>query len=182
MIVVLGIDPGFAAIGLATVRIDAEGETPLFLEVVHTEKVARKTNTLASDDNLRRAREIAAALKSILDRIHVVAFAAESMSFPRHAGTAAKIMMAWGVIAAVSEQNGIPIVQASPQAIKKCLCGVKNASKEDVQGALISRYGDIIERLSHPLNKADFEHAFDALGAVVATLDSDVIRFARKMV
>lgn len=174
---VLGIDPGFASVGYAVVCLHPVRETVMKIGVIHTEKSGVKQNVLAADDNLRRAREVFTALN--LQTAWVTALCAESMSFPRNSQAAAKVAMTWGVIAALAEWKGFPIVQASPQAIKKVLCGAKNASKEDVQQALQMRYGKVpgMEELS----KGDMEHAFDALAAVVCCLDSEVVRMARKM-
>jgi crossover junction endodeoxyribonuclease RuvC len=177
IIQVLGIDPGFASLGYALVRLHPVRETVMEIGVIHTEKSGAKQNVLAADDNLRRARELFTAIN--LHTAWVTAICAESMSFPRNSQAAAKVAMSWGVIAALAELKGFPIVQASPQAIKKVVCGAKNASKEDVQQALRMRYGEMPGAAE--LTKGSMEHAFDALAAVVCCLDSEVVRMARKM-
>jgi crossover junction endodeoxyribonuclease RuvC len=178
--IILGIDPGFANMGLALVRLDPIGETVLGLAVMKTEKDDAKRSTRAADDNVRRAREIGAELLKIADTYEVVMIAAECMSFPRSASVAAKMAMAWGVLAMLAEYRGIAIAQASPQRIKRVLCGSAKASKDEVESALLVRYGNHIEDLYHG-NEGRREHVFDALGAVVATLDSEVVRVARAM-
>jgi crossover junction endodeoxyribonuclease RuvC len=177
IIQVLGIDPGFASVGIAVVRLHPVRETVMQLGVLHTAKSGVKQNVLAADDNLRRARELFDALN--LHMAWVTVICAESMSFPRNSQAAAKVAMAWGVIASLAQWKGLPIVQASPQTIKKAVCGVKSASKEDVQQALRMRYGEMPGVAE--LAKGELEHAFDALAAVVCCLDSEVVRMARKM-
>jgi crossover junction endodeoxyribonuclease RuvC len=174
---VLGIDPGFSSLGYAVVQIHPVRETVLEIGVIHTEKSGAKRNVLAADDNLRRARELFQALNPKMAWVRAIC--AESMSFPRHAPSAAKVAMSWGVLAALAEFRGLPIVQASPQEVKKAVCGAKSASKEEVQQALQMRYGSPpgMEEIS----KGDMEHAFDALAAVVCCLDSEVVRMARKL-
>ena len=134
---------------------------------------------LQSEDNLRRARELHRQLGSVAKDAHV--FCVESMSFPRNAGSAAKVAMGWGVIAALAEDLGIPVVQSSPQEIKKVLTGAKNASKKEVQDTLGLRYNNLSELLTEITAKSDLDHAYDALAAVVASLDSEVIRMVRKI-
>lgn len=82
----LGIDPGFAALGLARVELLAAGERVLNLAVIRTEASAQKREVRASDDNLRRARELAAALDAQVTP-EVVALAVEAQSWPRNAGS-----------------------------------------------------------------------------------------------
>jgi len=177
----LGIDPGFAAVGYALVELLPVGERVEELGVLLTEKSGKVRAVRASDDNVRRGREIDFGLWSVASSSmrSVVAICAESMSFPRHAGNAAKMAMCWGVIVGISARLGIPIVQASPQEVKKAVVGKKDASKEEVQAALKARYP--CPATSVPFTKTRIEHPFDALGAVVACLDSEVVRLARKM-
>ena len=185
---VLGIDPGFASIGCAVFQLTTETEVPVLLEVVRTSKSSAKRNVRASDDNLDRAREIAAEFQRIIAAYDIRLICAETMSFPRNASAAAKMAICWGVIAALAHQHGIPVVQASPQEVKKALCGKKDASKEEVQEAVRSRYSALrSEDNDTPaalrgIPRSLWEHPFDAAAAVVACRDSDVFQLARKMV
>lgn len=177
---VLGIDPGFASIGFALVEILPEGERVVEVRVVHTDKSDKKRKVRASDDNLRRAQEIYRCFDEIL-HVGVRAICAESMSFPRHATNAAKVAMCWGVLASQAAAKGLPVLQASPQEIKKTLTGVRSASKEAVQEALRARYPRQLDTFHAKSRKGDLEHGYDAVGAVVACLDSDVIHLLRRL-
>jgi Holliday junction resolvasome RuvABC endonuclease subunit len=197
---VLGIDPGLSALGYAVV--DLSGDRVVDLGVVRTQKSDKKRRVLASDDNLRRAREVDAALLGVLlardgDRLlpcghpfgtNFAAICVESMSFPRNASAAAKVALSWGILAGLAGRFELPIVQASPQEIKKKLCGKKDASKDDVEAALKSAYGlDGSGRRGTAIGmlagvpKSLHEHAWDALSAVAGCRDSDVILLAKKM-
>jgi Holliday junction resolvasome RuvABC endonuclease subunit len=178
--VLVGIDPGFASVGLAVVELRASNDHVVAVKVLRTEKSSAKKNLLASDDNLRRAREISCELRKVLfsDDYQVVGICAESMSFPRNASAAAKVAMTWGILAALAQDT--PIFQCSPQELKFRVVGSKTASKEDVQAALLQRFGaDVAKLLDAP--PSQHEHAYDALGAVVACGDADQIRMVRKM-
>lgn len=185
MSTVLGLDPGFANIGWAKVLLTDTGEVPFRMGVFRTEKSAKKLTVFASEDNVRRAREIYIQLRDLAlngEEGPVRAICAETMSFPRNASTAAKMSLCWGVIAAFSAQFNIPVVQASPQQLKKNVAGSKTSDKEEVQAALEVRYGKaLLHKVCRGVPTSMLEHPYDALGAVVATLDSELIRMARNL-
>ena len=177
---VLGIDIGFASVGIALVELTHVSESVEWLDVIRTEKSAKKREVRASDDNLRRAQEIASRLVPFFqnDRIQVVCM--EAMSFPRNASASMKMGMCLGDIATLACLYSVPIQQVSPQEIKKRLCGKKDASKDDVEKALRKRYK--IRKDVVAFTESSREHAFDALASIVACLDSEVIRIGRKMI
>lgn len=172
----LGIDPGFAAMGWAAVELCKDTETVHSMGVIRTEKSDKKRKVRASEDNVRRMGELWQGLEGFLWP-DLIAICTESQSWPRSAGTIAKLGMAWGVIGSIAELGEVPILQASPQQIKRDVAGARNASKVDVRLALALRYPD----LPWPSKKIDLEHCGDAMGAVVSCLDSDVVRLARRM-
>lgn len=180
---VLGIDPGFASCGVAVVELRPQGEIIRSIDVLRTQKSDKKQKVLASDDNFRRARRLSSMLMALFERNpSICAIAVESMSFPRSASNAAKMAMCWGVIASISVDRGLAVVQASPKEIKKALCGKATASKVEVQTQINKRYSgsaDVIAEFESEYPTSQHEHGFDALGAIVACLDSDVIRMAR---
>lgn len=179
---VFGIDPGFASIGYSIVQLFTDNEEVIEAGVIRTKKSAEKRNVLASDDNVRRAREIYTELAAlILDRNwRIAAICAESMSYPRNSSAAAKMAMCWGLLAAISQQHNIPVVQASPQEVKKAVCRSGSASKEEVEAALRTRYQALDAKVSS-VPASLHEHCFDSIASVVACLNSDVVRMARRM-
>lgn len=198
MAIVIGVDPGFASFGWAAVELVPLGAEPdrfnlepfglhqchervVELGVIRTEPSARKRSVRASEDNVRRAREVYAALAVVLDRHHPVAVCAEAMSYPRCSSAAAKMSLGWGVLVASCAERGVPIVQCSPQEMKLAVAGSKSAGKVDVQEALTMRFGDDLGDMIAATNKTLREHVADAVGAVVGCLDCDVIRMARRM-
>jgi len=178
---VLGCDPGLASFGVAIIELDAVSERLLSAGVVRTKPSAKKHKVLASDDTLRRAKEIYRKLDELVRGYNVRAIAAESMSYPRIGNQMMvkqiqQLGVAWGILAGLSCAHGLAVVQCSPQALKKALCDTSTASKVDVQLAIASRFGCVFDGM----NKGDLEHAADAIGAVLACLDSDVLTYARR--
>lgn len=186
---VLGIDPGFASIGLAVVAIgpNPQDDRPVRMALFRTQKSSAKRKVRASDDNLERAKEIAQWLQTMVQTYDVKLICAETMSFPRSASVAAKMAMCWGVIAAISSRDRIPVTQASPQEIKKTMCQNKSASKEEVQASLNLLFrtdlvGPNCVLADARLPGSQLEHPYDALAAVVACRDSAEVLLLRRMV
>jgi hypothetical protein len=91
--------------------------------------------------------------------------------------------MGWGVICSISELTDVPILQVSPMALKREICGKKTATKEEVAEALNERFGRDFgaELLDNGFPASVHEHPYDALGAIVACLDDEVLRIARRL-
>lgn len=176
---VLGLDPGFASFGYSVLRFTPEGEEVVAVNVIRTKKTGKKRNVLASDDNFRRARAIASVLREVVVGFQPRALAAEALSLPRNASAAAKVAMSWGILADIVEEFQIPLVQQSPQGIKKTLCGKVSATKVEVQEVVMKRYPGAFQPFMDATPKGQWEHGFDSVSAVLATIDSDVLRAVR---
>lgn len=180
--VVLGIDPGFAAVGFAVVEL-AEPLNVLKLGVWRTNK---KRMVKAADDSMRRGREVSAGIIThfIDPKISIAVICIEGVSLPRNASTSFKLGMCYGVIAALAEIHGFPVIQVSPQELKKAVCGNSTASKEEIAAALDVRFGRSFapELVQHGFPAGVHEHAYDALGSVVAGMNSEVFRLVRRLV
>lgn len=180
---VMGIDPGLANMGVGVVALKRlEGEEILSVMVLSTRPEKKKKNVRQSSDLVRRTRELASRLATVVDAYSPRVIAVEAVSYPRNAASAAKTAMSWGVLCSIAERNNIPLVQASPKDIKKAVCGKQTASKIDVQDSLTERYPEAFSVFLASYPKMQHEHGFDAVGSVVACMDSDVIRMARGMV
>lgn len=179
---ILGVDPGFASFGYSIIQLlPEEGERIISVDVLRTKKSAKKQKVLVADDNFRRARAIAAMLQDVVAHNTPAAIAAEGMSFPRNASNAAKMAMSWGILAAIVEELQLPLVQATPQRIKKTVAGKTTATKEEVRDVLLGRYPKQFDDFMASTPKTQWEHGFDSVAAVVTCLDSDVLRMARGM-
>lgn len=175
--IVLGIDGGFASMGVAAVNLGPEGEQLRRCWVVRTEKSAKKLGVRSGDDTARRARELAREVSAALAEFRPGAIAIEAPSWPRNAGVAAKMGVAFGVVFGLVQERGLPLVMASPQDVKRAVCGVKTASKDDVALAIERRFPDV----EWPKQSTLQEHAADAIAVVLACLDSDALQMARRL-
>jgi Holliday junction resolvasome RuvABC endonuclease subunit len=179
MIKLCGIDPGFASIGHCLVELKDDGTpTVLKLGLIETEKSSKKQNVLASNDNFRRAREISKALREVFKTYQPVAVCTEAMSFPRSSSVAAKVAMTWGVLADICEDQGYPMLMATPKEVKKAVGVAAGTSKEAVWEALHARFGtglaDMLDEAGIPKSKR--EHPYDSLGSVLSCLNAEATR------
>jgi len=156
---------------------------PVRMGLIETKKSDKKLKVLASDDNTRRGREIVNSLDEVLDGYHIHAICAESKSFPRNASAAAKVAIFWGILIKTAVLLNVPILQASPQLIKRRMCSKANATKKEVQDACDHMFGpELIHRLVKGIAGSKLEHPYDGLAAVVACSDSEALCLARRMV
>jgi Holliday junction resolvasome RuvABC endonuclease subunit len=157
------------------------------MDLIQTKKSDKKLKVLASDDNFRRCKEISVALTSLIREVEeaegpIRVFCVEAKSFPRNASSAAKVAMFWGILAMLSVDTGIPVVQASPQQVKIKMCKKAKASKDEVQKACQEIFGkDVLENLCGSIAETNLEHPYDALAVVVACSDSETVRLAMRM-
>lgn len=184
--VVAGIDPGFANFGFAAVELLPTAENILHIEVIRTKPSPNKRRILTGDDNNRRAQEIARQLMRLFDEYRPLLIAVEEMSYPPNASAAGKMMMARGIVIALSvaRPRPIPIRCIGPQELKLATAGSKKATKVMVAEAVYRRYPEsrALTRFLTSTPKTKQEHGIDAIGAVVATLGSDVIAAIRQRI
>lgn len=179
---IIGVDPGLAHMGIADVsltltagalRMDLRDAT-----VVETAPANKKMGIRKSDDNMRRARFIALALQNYFTRpppvepVKLLVFEAQSFGMKgtvaaRQAGTA------FGIIAALAESYGLPILCVTPLEIKRALCPeIPKASKDDVIAAVERLWPDV----QWPKRKPLWEHQADAIAVAWACRGDELVR------
>lgn len=179
--IVLGLDPGFRRFGWSVVRLTPDREELLALGVWKTEKSDKKLGVRKSSDNHRRGQAIGRELLAKIDEWQPVVITAEAISFVRSAAVMAQIGRVWGLLDLVCVERDLPLLEVSPQDLKHAVCARKDASKADVQAAVDRRFhGRVVELLAPIRAKGDHEHPVDAVASVVACLDVDVVRMARR--
>jgi crossover junction endodeoxyribonuclease RuvC len=181
---ILGLDPGFANLGWCMALYP--DLKVVSMGCIETKKDQRKV--LVSVDNVRRAQRLTRELRELIWEIATVKvepvrmvdiIAVEAMSFPRNASSAAKVSLAWGVISAISALWEIPVIQASPQDIKEAVTGSRKASKALMESTLNLGYPEVLTLLEGtPQSRR--EHPYDALGAIVASLGSEVVKMGAR--
>lgn len=130
----------------------------------------RKTQ---SEQNMRRCAKIGKELHGLARAADLICV--EAMSYPPSSMSAHKMGLAWGVLAVCREDNELPMLHVTPQQIKEAVTGGRSANKDKVQETLVKVYPEAKEQAARwPQGKR--EHMFDALGAIHACLDHDVIR------
>ncbi len=181
----LGIDPGLAALGLAVVELEPHGGTRVRrVGVVRTAPSPKRRRLRAADDLGDRLRILAVALHAhFLELTDLVAVCVESKAIPFRGGrmmvkpsAVSALGRVRGLVDAYAVERGLPIIEEAPQTLKLLTAGRKDASKAEVQAALERRFLEV--RGMWPTQRTLVEHASDALAAVVAGLESDVVRAA----
>jgi crossover junction endodeoxyribonuclease RuvC len=125
--VVLGVDPGTAAIGLAVVERGTSGPRVLWAGTLRTPA------NLASERRLRRLHEgVVTAIREHAPG----AMAVERLLWGRNSKSAMAVAQASGVIMLAAAEAGIPVEEYAPLEVKMAVTGVGNASKEDVRRSL----------------------------------------------
>ena len=154
--IVVGIDPGLANLGIGVVR--EEGKTPKF---VHCELV----KTSASLETPQRLAMLYRVVRGVLEVHKPEAMAIESQYFhERQAANAFKIGEAAGVILLAAAQLEVPVFEYGPMAVKQAIVGTGGASKEQIMYMVRAT-------LALPKNP-DSSHAADALALAMTHLAS----------
>lgn len=182
---IVGVDPGFANVGLCVVDIlDVGGSVIVATKLVVTKPSSTKTGKL--EDEQRRLEEIEDAVISLLNDYEpdVLAMEEPGKCLMRRPNRITKkpewvtnpsllrtSCLMWGAVHGICRARGIYCVKVGSQEIKKTLCGKKNASKEDVIKAVKSKYPSYTD---WPTTKK-VEHVADAVGAAVASFSKPAV-------
>lgn len=174
--ILLGVDPGFAWFGWVAVRLESSGEELVAAGVIRTRKSKKKSRTFAADDNVRRTRELSGVLRALVHQFRPPVICAERQSWPRNASASAKVAMAWGAMVCAAQDT--PIRQVSPVELKAAVTGDRTAKKSEVEDAVRIRWPSFPELLDD-VRPSQHNHAYDAAGAVIACMDSEIVRALR---
>jgi crossover junction endodeoxyribonuclease RuvC len=129
---VLGVDPGIAAVGLAAVGRRGPHLVVVWAETIHTLgglPVASRLLRLS-----RGARDAIAAHRP-------AAVAIEQLMWGRNAQSAMGVARATGVLMLAAAEAGVPVEEYAPLEVKMSVTGVGNAPKEQVRRALVRVLG-----------------------------------------
>jgi crossover junction endodeoxyribonuclease RuvC len=167
-LIVVGIDPGLANLGIGVVR--EQGVTAHYL---HAELV----RTSSESPSPQRLAYIYQAVKNVLELHKPDALAIEAQFFQLQPGTAFKVGEAVGVVLLACAQLEIPVFEYSPKEVKAAVVGTGNASKEQI----IYMVRAMLQLPKTPTSN----HAADALALALTHLANRRIRtqmgFSRKV-
>jgi Holliday junction resolvasome RuvABC endonuclease subunit len=141
---------------------------------VETKPLARKHGIRKSDDNMRRAREVAQALHGYVGRFEPALLVYEAQSFGMKGSVAARQAgTAFGIIATVAEVAGLPMLCVTPGDIKKAVCpDIPKATKDDVIRGVETLWPSV----PWPSKKENYEHLADAIAAAWACRNDEIVR------
>ncbi len=125
--VVLGVDPGLAALGVAAVA-RGNGRPRLLW--------ATTVRTPAGLGDAARLRLVFEALDAALAEHRPEAVAVERLMWGRNSGSAMGVARATGVVMLAAALRGIPLEEYAPLEVKLSVAGSGDATKDQVRRAL----------------------------------------------
>jgi crossover junction endodeoxyribonuclease RuvC len=123
-VIVLGIDPGTAALGYGIV----EASRGALREIHHG-----CLETSADSALPERLLAIHGLVDSLIGTHAPDVLAVERLFFSRNVQTAFGVGQARGVVLLTAAQHGVPVVEATPNEVKSAIAGYGAADKEQVQ-------------------------------------------------
>jgi crossover junction endodeoxyribonuclease RuvC len=126
--VILGVDPGTSAVGLAVVSGEGSNRPAVrWADTIHT------PSGQATADRLLRINR---AVRAAIVEHRPSALALERLMWGRNIGSAMEVARASGAILVAAGEAGVPVEEYAPLEVKMAVTGVGNASKEQVRRGL----------------------------------------------
>ncbi len=181
--IVLAIDPGSTNVGYVLALIWSG--TTWDIEIVkgdHLKIEQSPDDAQCFDEHEITTNRAMAQVRKIQEIIRdegVTVVVAETISHPRDAGTALKVMAFWTLLVYVLDEQGLPFVKLRPQDIRQALklpktkrTMTRDQKKKLVHDALLALYGvDKLKALfGHLSRKEDRSHPLDALASFTAVM------------
>ncbi|MGH2661672.1 MAG: crossover junction endodeoxyribonuclease RuvC [Actinomycetota bacterium] len=130
---VIGIDPGMAATGLAVVA-GGEGGAAGVVEAV-------TVCTAAGTAEAERLRTVFRAVDRAIRGHGPAAVAVERLMWGRNVGSAMSVARATGVVLLAAAEAGVPVHEYAPLEVKMAVTGNGGASKAEMRRALTRIHG-----------------------------------------
>ena len=122
--IILGIDPGYAIVGIGVIEYKGNKFRPLEYNAITTD-----AHTLTS----QRLKIIYDEINLFLDKYNPDAVAIEELFFNSNQKTAIAVAQARGVLITAVTNKGIPIFEYTPLQIKQAVTGYGRADKSQIQ-------------------------------------------------
>jgi crossover junction endodeoxyribonuclease RuvC len=130
---VVGVDPGLAATGLAAVATGPRREA----SVVAAQTVRTRADTPEAERLQAVFRTVTAAIRAHRPR----AVALERLLWGRNVGSGMSVARAAGVVLLAAAEQGVPVYEYAPLEIKLAVAGNGAARKPEVRRALERLHG-----------------------------------------
>lgn len=182
----IGLDPGLANFGWSVAELPNIGSgKPCFhsVGVWRTEPSKELKRLRKMDDTAERCTYLAEQLNDLVLAHRPVALCVEAIALPFRPGRGMQTSVVSalgrvrGLIDMLAVHHQLPVLEESPQRVKKLTAGTIGATKASVQQALELEYSEL--RALWPPQKTLLEHAADACGAIHACRGADVVLAAR---
>ena len=121
---ILGVDPGYAIVGVGTV--DYEGNR---FKVVDYGAIT----TEAGEDMFERLKAIYDEMTKLIEYVKPDAMAIEELFFQNNQKTAINVAQARGVLILAAKNHNIPVFEYTPLQVKQAVVGYGRAEKKQVQ-------------------------------------------------
>jgi crossover junction endodeoxyribonuclease RuvC len=131
--VVIGVDPGMAATGLAVVAAAAVGRVRVLS--------ASTVRTAAGAAEEARLRAVYHGVRRALGEHRPEAVAVERLMWGRNVGSAMSVARASGVVLLAAAEAGVPVREYAPLEVKLAVAGSGSAGKPQVRQALRRLHG-----------------------------------------
>ncbi len=124
MPLILGIDPGYGRLGYAVIEVVKNKPKAIVYGVITTEK-----NTESKD----RLREIAADVRSVIEKYKPSKMVIEELFFAKSTTTALKVAEVRGVMLLLAAEAGMDVAEVKPNEVKLAMTGYGKADKKQMQ-------------------------------------------------
>lgn len=178
------LDLALANTGVAVLQIDSLEDSLLQVETVHTEKsdaaTLRKAKMKVSDDEWRRTKELAQAIKGLIVKHKPAHIFIECPTGGSKSAQAAKSMaIARGAACAVITSMNIPVTLVTPFEAKRAATGNTTASKSEVKQAvkkLFPKFDGWVKGKRGQVVEGPNEHVYDALSVYMAAKNTKIYK------
>lgn len=137
---VLGVDPGFANVGVMLIEHLRIGSRAEFASAILTKAGAKKRSLRQESDDTRRLEQIRNEFSRMLDETKPEIVAIERVPRLRNGKTTRQCALGWSVCWTMARERGLPVLVYEPEDIKYEITGDRQASKEEMVKALKGRF------------------------------------------
>ena len=171
----MGIDPGFANIGISKLLLDPSGGYNLDgLEFIETKKRSKKLGLREKADETRRLEIIVERFDEIVRLWPADVYSLESAPYLRGAGATRKVAFGWAACFALARRHpGTLVFEYGPVDLKRVATGNPKASKKEMIERLEQRFPALAD---YKIAKSKKEHLADAIAAALRAAQDPAVK------